>query len=340
MKFDAIAIGQITSFLDFVSNGSSGIPQTDNDIISSFIGHLYMIFGDLLIDPEIRYDNSSIRTYSLIRYVDDIYIFLTFLDTVHQTEREIYISSLAARITDCLYRHLGLRLNTKTKLFWLEKQEDQKELLKNLKRVSPGYELADDAVKTDPNEKLSRVLRDLEQLKESGLDPTFNTRNDLDEEILKEVYNPSVGQLLRKKENIEKIHKIFDGFNFHLVIANSREILVVLLVDQDASEEFERFLLRKHNLTSRDVHLILNYLCQTGFQCNELIMLLKNSDLMKNVMEICSEKTMYTLRPGYFDLCDGQSLKVSGRPGVVEQIRLQGTVRKEKRILSCIESPS
>ena len=58
-------------------------------------------------------------------------------------------------------------------------------------------------------------------------------------------------------------------------------------------------------------------------------MLLKNSDLMKNVMEIYSDKSMYTLRPGYFDLYDGQSLKVSGRPDVVEQIRLR--VQSERR---------
>jgi hypothetical protein len=55
-------------------------------------------------------------------------------------EREHSVSELSARIADCLYGELGLRLNTKTKLFWLSEEKDKGELLKSLKKVSSGYE--------------------------------------------------------------------------------------------------------------------------------------------------------------------------------------------------------
>lgn len=329
MRFDSITRGQIASFFDFIANGRSGIPQTDNDVVSSFIGHLYLIFGDLLIDQELRKDNSIIREHAIIRYMDDMYVSLTFCENVSRASKEVFISSLAPRIADCLYQRLSLRLNTKTKLFWLNSSEDKETLLRNLKRVSPGYDLADDDNKIDPNEKIKLIFRQFEKLKESSLDPTFNARGDLDEEILKEVYNNSVSQLFRKKENSTRIHDIFDGFNFDLVIAQPREILIVLLVDPAASERFKQFLLAKQNLTSRDVHLVLNYLCQTDFQSRELVDLLKGNEAMQRIMEIYSESVIATAKPGYFDLGDAQVLKIAAYPNVIEQIRLR--VQSERR---------
>ena len=329
MRFDPITKGQITNFFDFMANGHSGIPQTDNDVISSFIGHLYLVFGDLLIDQEIQQDSAGvIKEYSIVRYVDDMYICLSF-EEIPTTEKERYISSLASRIADCLYQKLGLRLNTKTKLFWLNDQAQKNDLLKNLKRVSPGYELNDEENKNAPQEKVDLILFELDKLKRSPLEPTFNALGDLNEEILKEVYNKSVSQLLKKKENAEKVHQIFYNFNFDLVIAQPQAILIILLTDNSAADCFKRFLLSKHNLTSRDVRLILNYLCQTNFQCKELIELLQSTEAMKHTIEIYLQNAIPILTPGYFVLDSSQILKMAESPNVIEQIRLR--VQSERR---------
>jgi AbiA family abortive infection protein len=50
MHYDTFTREQIGFFFKFISRGKSGIPQSDNDIISSFIGYLYLVFGDLCID--------------------------------------------------------------------------------------------------------------------------------------------------------------------------------------------------------------------------------------------------------------------------------------------------
>lgn len=74
MCYDASTKEQIISFFHFLASGKSGIPQSDNDIISGFIGHLYMVFGDLFLDDEINKDASIVDKHAIIRYLDDIYI--------------------------------------------------------------------------------------------------------------------------------------------------------------------------------------------------------------------------------------------------------------------------
>jgi len=78
MDFDAITKEQITFFFGFLANGGDGIPQSDNDILSNFIGYLYLAFGDLFIEDELRKDNNIVDKYAIIRYVDDIHISITF----------------------------------------------------------------------------------------------------------------------------------------------------------------------------------------------------------------------------------------------------------------------
>ena len=47
-------------------------------MLSSFIGHLFLVFGDLFFDDELRKHGDSVDSYTIIRYVDDIYISITF----------------------------------------------------------------------------------------------------------------------------------------------------------------------------------------------------------------------------------------------------------------------
>jgi hypothetical protein len=151
----------------------------------------------------------------------------------------------------------------------LSRDNDKRDLLKNLKRVSFGYEMPDydeDDKKTGPQDKVESIFRQLENLKKRALDPTFDERSDLDDEILKEVYDKSFSNLLRSRRNLERIKKIFDEFKFELVMAQPREILIVLLADHDAPQRFSEFLLKKKELSSRDIYLVLNFLCQTEFK--------------------------------------------------------------------------
>jgi AbiA family abortive infection protein len=50
LNYDGFTREQIICFFQFLSGGKNGIPQGENNIISSFIGHLYLVFGDLFLD--------------------------------------------------------------------------------------------------------------------------------------------------------------------------------------------------------------------------------------------------------------------------------------------------
>ena len=78
MHYDETTQTQLISFFDFVSSGTAGIPQSDNNVISSFIGHLFLVFGDLFLDDEIHKHSDLVNKHTIIRYMDDIYISITF----------------------------------------------------------------------------------------------------------------------------------------------------------------------------------------------------------------------------------------------------------------------
>lgn len=138
-----------------------------------------------------------------------------------------------------------------------------------------------------------------------------------------------MGQLLKSSQFNPIIANIFDGFNFDLVIAQPREILIILLTDSIASKKFEMFLLKKTQLTSHDIHLILTYLCQTNFASKRLLNFLKKKSLMHPIISKYEKRKTLVEHPGYFDLQNKQILKLVDAANVIEQIRLR--VKAERR---------
>ena len=61
MHYDETTQVQLVSFFDFIAGGTSGIPQSDNNVISSFIGHLFLVFGDLFLDDELGKHNDLVN---------------------------------------------------------------------------------------------------------------------------------------------------------------------------------------------------------------------------------------------------------------------------------------
>ena len=321
--FDKIAQEQLISFFEFMMAGQGGIPQTDNDISSSFLGYLFFIFGDLLIEQELQRDNELIESYSIIRYMDDIYINVLLKENADDKLRQTYISSLTCRIADCLYDHLGLRLNTRTKLFWLNIPEDRLELERNLKKVSPKYEINDEDSEEQPINKVERILSQLQKLKRGRIDSSFDRRTGLDDEILKEVYDKRVSQLFKKPEYKQRLQAIFCDFNFDLIHADPIPILILLLNQEGPVQQFEDFLLTRKYPSSRDIYLTLCYLCQIGFNSPRLARFLANTQQMSQVMELFFAETMYTDMPGYYYLNSRKTLRLALDQPAIEQVRLR-----------------
>ena len=281
------------------------------------------MFGDLLIEQELLLIVEALEKYQIIRYMDDYYISLTFLPDLSPFQKERVVNIFTAHVADMLYGTLGLRLNTKTKFYRLSNDSDRDDLLRNLKRVSPGYEIPDDESGELPAEKIGRMLERLRKLKDSQLDPSFSFRRKLDTEILKDVYIKSVADLLKKPEYIRRIDRIFSNFNFDLVIAQPREIIILLLYSDSAKHAFQEYLLSKTRLSSRDAYLILTFLSQTDFDSIDLIRKLKTFGQLSEIMNIFEKGEMYSDFPGYFDLSTEQVQYIKQMHNVIEQIRLR-----------------
>lgn len=323
LHFDASTKEQITFYFNYISGKKGGIPQSDNDIISGFLGHVYLLFSDLVIDTEISKYPQEIKEHKIIRFVDDTFIIINFLESTKQKKKEAIADSLTSKVADLLHYNSGLRLNTKTKLYWLSNLEQKEELLKDLKKVSPEYPSNDDDNEETPHNKIAHIFYELQKLKNSSIDVSIGYDGSLEEEILKEVYDESVIQLLETEENKNRIEEIFNNFNFDLVKVMPREIILIISINQKVSNRFVRFLHKKNQLTTRDLYLIIKFLCQTHFKNKNLFKKLKCSEAFSHIASVYQESKIVSDYPGYYELSGEQLTSILCESQIIEQIRLR-----------------
>ncbi|PZV17931.1 MAG: hypothetical protein DCF22_02700 [Leptolyngbya sp.] len=234
------------------------------------------------------------------------------------------------------YSQLGLKLNLKTRLYRLSKKEEKEELLKAIRKSSPSNEYfsaiqeeeAEEEIKPiikTPQSKLDKIFRELRKIKKSRVEDYFIRGNSAQEEILQEVFDRSVEQILNKPENKKKIKQIFKGFDFNLVKVQPLEMLIILLKDETATEEFKEFCLNKSIVTIGDADLLIKFLCQTNFDDYEhkLMKKLGQNTHMDGIVYTFLDEKLNCDNPGYYKLACMQMKKLSEMPDVLEQTRLR-----------------
>lgn len=323
LHFDVSTREQIFFYFNYISENKGGIPQADNDIVSGFLGHLYLLFSDLRIDTKICRYKDLIHEHKIIRFVDDTFIIINFQESTGQRQKEDIADSLTSQISDVLHYNSGLRLNTKTRLYWLRIAEQKEELLKDLKKVSPEYYANESDSEETPQNKITNIFEELEKLKNSSIDISRGGDGSLQEEILKEVYDKSVIQLLEKEENKHKIQETFNNFNFDLVKASPREIIIIISINQEVCKNFVSFLQNKTHLTTRDLYLIIKFLCQTNFKNRDLFEKIKNHDKFSHIGNVYQEAKIVSEAPGYYHLSGNKVITLSEESHIIEQIRLR-----------------
>ena len=328
MRYDAATKEQIICFFRFLSNSNVGIPQSENNIVSGFVGHLYLAFGDLLLDDLLNSCKNTLASHKIIRYVDDVYISVEFKEDVSEKNQSSFIHELSSQISEIFYREIGLKLNAKTKLYHLSNDGEKQELLKNIKRVSHGsqyfYTIEDSKPDVDSiQEDINEIFDELEKIKNSRIEEYFIGENSARQESLRLVFDKSIDNLLNKRVNRDRIKRIFNDFDFNLVKVQPFEILIVLLKDETTKAEFRDFCLKKSVVTTLDVDLIVRFLCQTGFNDDELIDKLSQNSHMRDIVSLFRNKQLNCNLPGYYDLSCMQIKKVSEMPEVLEQTRLR-----------------
>lgn len=218
----------------------------------------------------------------------------------------------------------------------MSKEEEKEELLKNIRKLSPSDEYFSSMQEEDeeeqkevepmvetPQDKLNNIFGELEKIKKSSVEDYFVRGNSAQEEILQEVFDKSVEQILDKSENKKKIQQIFKNFNFDLVKVQPLEILIILLKDENATNEFRKFCLNKTVITTGDADLIIKFLCQTKFNNQNLLHKLEQNFHMSNIVNIFLDKKLNCDKPGYYNFTCMQMKNLSQMPDVLEQTRLR-----------------
>ena len=343
LKFDIFTKEQIICFFEFITNSKSGIPQGDNNIISGFIGYLYLVFADLFIDDLLKKNKNIIDSHKIIRYVDDIYISIVFKKDIDEKNQSRFIHSIAYQIAEILYSKLTLKLNLKTRLFHLSKKEEKEEFLKFIRKKPSEIDEYLDVIeqKKDedrntkqhtetPQEKLEKIFAELRKIKKSKVEDYLVRDNSVQKDILQNIFDKNVEQILDKKENKKKIRPIFKDFNYDLIKVQPMEILIILLENEESTKEFTKFCLEKKIITTADADLIVKFLCQTGFEDKDLLDKLQENQQMKDIIDTFLKTNVKCDQPGYYDLSCMQIKKLSKMSHVVEQTRLRVLSEKSR----------
>ena len=324
-NFDESTKELINFFFIFINNGEIGIPQSHANILSSFIGYLYLLFGDLIIldlIDKLNSQNSIVEDYRLVRYVDDTYISITFADNINKENKLYFIFELLKNIAEQYYSKLNLRFNNKLEIYQLDIPEERDKLLRGLKRTSINETFDVDKTET-PIEKLESIFDALTLIKTKEL--SFLLKDKEQEAIiesLNEIFDERVEALLSKPESSRKLEKLFENFRYDLFRVHPKVLIILLTRTVDAKKEFIKYLLKKKPLTSFDVDLIVNFLCQNSFDEEELLEKLKDNKTFSPIIKMVSKPEMIPTKDYFkFNFYDIKDFRKD--INITEQIRLR-----------------
>src|SRR5687767_6371259 len=81
--------------------------------------------------------------------------------------------------------------------------------------------------------------------------------------------------MMEKAENKKRIRKVFKNFDFNRVKEYPLPIIILILKDKTVADSFRKYLFERKNITSKDVDLMLTYLCQIDFTDADVLNLLE-----------------------------------------------------------------
>jgi len=330
-KFDSSTKEQIEFYYRFLTNGIDNIPQSDNNIISNFISHLYLTFGDLIIEDSIIELNSKyeiVVDYKIIRYVDDIYISIDFkkynkfeLEYSADT-RNGFIYQLLNKIADEFYKRLKLRFNGKAELFRIDNTEDKERLLDLIKKVSEDYPEPESEKDIAVADKVNRLLGLIDTIKERDISQVYKDLSRQESETLKDVYDKAVLGLLSTPAIIARMESKFQNFNFDLLRVYPQPLIILLTLCPMAKARLNNYLLAKKQLTTFDRGLLVVMLCQSDFSNQPLFEKLQANEQLKPIFDFMKfKKVVDNKNTGYYKVDIKKMALLTKQVSFIEQIR-------------------
>ncbi|QNE40854.1 hypothetical protein F1C16_15435 [Hymenobacter sp. NBH84] len=341
-KFDNFTKEQIIFFFKYLAYGKNGIPQADNNIASAYLSHLYLFFGDLIIEDLINNINKEtkgrISNYRIIRYVDDIHIFLDipttttekqFTDINHvNTDKEALLVSeipyqLLNNVANQFYIQLGLSVNNKTKIFHLlgdsEKARFLNRALLSHEEISPF----DDG---DVKESFKKLTLGIKMLNELALNKTLNDDPSIKtiQELVKCVFNQKMPDFIKIPSNKAIIIKQLNKLNFNKIHISPKAITLLISQHDIISKKFISFLSKEKSINIPTRNNIINFLCHNKFIISDpLFKALRKDTTISAIINMYDNQRVVYPSTNYHDLSFSSLKKLKNCVPLIEQIRLR-----------------
>ncbi len=322
LNFNDSTIDQIVFFFKFLNKGENGIPQYDNDIISNYLGHLFGLFGDLYID-DLLLKIKIIKKYSIIRYVDDTYIFISFHNISNKKKINKFLNKLLPSLVYKVHTSLNLRINYhKSRIFWLKNDVDKIELRSQLKSTSQDFVFGHDLTEDEESEEAItiNIFNMLDEIKSFEYKKEFEYKYEFGGTI-NSVYSKKINNHLSKTENIEKLEKIFEHFDFDKITQYPKQLLILILKCSKAKKKFESYLNKKKVESPLDAHMVVEYFVQTSFKKRKILKKIEALEGYSYIYNLIIEDKIFFKNTGYFNLDIGTIEKIELKINYLEQIR-------------------
>lgn len=358
-KFDDSTISQIEFFFKFLMYGKDGIPQAENNVASSYLGYLFLFFGDQLVVEAVneinrKYEN-AVRNFQIVRYADDTYIFLDMETNEQGFQIEVdnlkekrespsgrIIYDLLLLIADKFYSRLGLRINEKTKIDAVLNEEVAVSILTRLNDSFEDLDLdlppsqVESDVKADgPDERLEELKSALQLVKGSALALLINNNYEEARVTLNYVFDKRISQMINKCDFKNWLETYLEDLDFRKCAINPKVFMILISTSAKSALRFEQFIKDDKCSTAYSRHLAVSYLCQTGFKSRQIINSVKTDKHLSLVMNVFVKSKIESKMTIY----EGVALQRLGRllqMPLVEQWRLRAYHEKVKDYSPCL----
>ncbi|OWY22674.1 AbiA family abortive infection protein [Sphingobacteriales bacterium UPWRP_1] len=179
MNFDQHTIDMISFYFKYLGEGEIGIPQSYSNIVSSYIGYLYLVFGDYTIYDSIYkiYEQGKIKYFRISRYIDDTYIILDFEEGTSKQIKSNITYDLINAIAEDYYTKFNLRFNKKLAVYLLEDEEDEE--IEEIKKGFFSFYDGDEIFIEQPTKKEKKKKKNKKKDKKQEKTSTINYLPDL-----------------------------------------------------------------------------------------------------------------------------------------------------------------
>lgn len=274
LNFNQATKQNILFFFNYIMREQKGVPQSEQNILSNFISHLYMSSFDFRVES---YFHSKNLPFKYIRYVDDIYIVLDKFQG-YETKLSQFIQDLEG----ILYSELRVRFNaSKVEVYSLNSDIEYRLFLTQLKNVSiPELMLSnlEDDLERPLRSKANDLIGVLQEIKalpdtwtEFGSQITTLFKYDEGQkEKIKYAFEPDVLNLLKSHEYQIQLNYIFKDFNFSLITINTKAFLLIICSSAVSEKLLIDYLENKKIYNLQDTYILENlFLMNDGVAQNQ-----------------------------------------------------------------------